>query len=1142
MFVNNMNFPNQILDSIKQHSLVVFAGAGASAGVPTSLPDFEKLAEQLAEGSAFVKGKEESCEVFLGTLKANHIDVNSQAASLLSEACLKHNKLHEAIVDLFLSSNEVRIVTTNYDQMFEQVLDEKEAHYSVFDAPALPLGNDVSGIVHIHGNVNNPKYMVVTDDDFGKAYLTDGYASKFLTKLFDSYTVLFVGYSYNDTILRYLTRAMSRDQLQKRYILTDNRKVNWENLGITPIYYPKRSYGVMREGLEKIGIRAKRSLSEWRDCLALIAEAPPKDLTSDSEIDFCLENKERIQVLANIVSGEEWLKVLEKKGQFANLFIPGKTLTSEDQIWKEWICKKIIGKEDEAFKNLIFKHDNSVNRELAHSILLRIEGKDIPNNLYQEYSTILEGYADENHLIWRLINVAKERGLITICESLYKKFWDIRIITDKGYWPPVSIIYKHVFLGDEYTISNTWETCQFQSCLPTAKEFLVFYKSKLIELHKKYLAIGLATKENEPWEIARIEIEDKTNYHSENVLYCMVEHMAALSEQVENGDPAFLKEYLRDGIQIDSVLGKRVFLRLIRQTNVFSSDECFDILRNENLLGNTHCKEQVFLLVKKIFDHLSFEYQNTLIDYIESVDTSNSEYEKYNWCVWIQRECAANDRINSIIQDILSRNNFEPREHPEKDIYFSSATWVDEKSPINYDQMQQMSLNDAAIFLRDYKEDSFNGPTRWGALKTFSKVICDNVDWAKGMPSVLEAEHVSDEDVWEHYFQGLYSTAFPIEVCINILEILVALNLASRFAKQSSEFIWKLVQRDELKENCASFEERIWKIIEVVWANQENDIYKTEKLIDLTLNTTEGLLLHSMIYLISYNPELRIDDKYKSFFEKAMTLKGQKRDIAVCILAGHFNFFYFRDKGWCEKQFVNILKGINKATFVAAWEGMVYFSGRLNSDLADVMSPIYLSAISHINWLSGESRKGIIELYLTLIIYVVKNPITKYIPTFFKFTEQDDRIAFLSSIARRLRSMDDIAQINWWNTWLRKFVTNLTINKPIMLSENELKELFECIPESKSIYGELVKTLCKGRIPQNSDDMLFYELYENKCHIDFPNETALLITSLLNANTGMVHGSSSISKIVEDLTGLSNEERKELDEALLKRNIQTTRS
>lgn len=252
MYLNNIIFPNCLLDAIRADKLVVFAGAGASMDKPTSLPNFFELTKEIAQDTGRII-KDEPCEVFLGALKAREINVHSIAASILTRDCLKHNPLHETIVNLFPSSDKVKIVTTNYDQMFEQVVEEMGVNVPVYNAPALPLGNDINGIIHIHGNVSDSKNMVITDEDFGRAYLTEGYAARFLVRLFESYTVLFIGYSYNDTILRYLTRAMSRVHSANRFILTTDTKSDWLSLGITAIQFPKRSFAVMRGGLAKLG-------------------------------------------------------------------------------------------------------------------------------------------------------------------------------------------------------------------------------------------------------------------------------------------------------------------------------------------------------------------------------------------------------------------------------------------------------------------------------------------------------------------------------------------------------------------------------------------------------------------------------------------------------------------------------------------------------------------------------------------------------------------------------------------------------------------------------------------------------------------------------------------------------------------------
>ena len=153
MFIDGINFPNEVIGAIRNNNLVVFAGAGASVDAPTSLPNFVDLTKKIAEGTGEILENNDNCEVFLGYLKSKDIDVNRQAAELLSNKCLKYNQMHEAIIDLFVDSSSIRIVTTNYDQMFEKALESRNLHIPVYNAPALPLGNDVEGIVHVHGNI-----------------------------------------------------------------------------------------------------------------------------------------------------------------------------------------------------------------------------------------------------------------------------------------------------------------------------------------------------------------------------------------------------------------------------------------------------------------------------------------------------------------------------------------------------------------------------------------------------------------------------------------------------------------------------------------------------------------------------------------------------------------------------------------------------------------------------------------------------------------------------------------------------------------------------------------------------------------------------------------------------------------------------
>ena len=97
--------------------------------------------------------------------------------------------------------------------------------------------------------------MVITDKDFGRAYINEGWAQRFLVKLFSNFTILFIGYSHKDRIMNYLTRALQPRETNLRFALTPENEtdnIDWNVLGIQPINYPQPNeddhYSELNEG------------------------------------------------------------------------------------------------------------------------------------------------------------------------------------------------------------------------------------------------------------------------------------------------------------------------------------------------------------------------------------------------------------------------------------------------------------------------------------------------------------------------------------------------------------------------------------------------------------------------------------------------------------------------------------------------------------------------------------------------------------------------------------------------------------------------------------------------------------------------------------------------------------------------------
>ena len=121
MKLGPLDFPPALMTSLRNHRLAVFAGAGVSKGPPACLPLFKELTKEIAQGAGEVLGNAEPEDRFLGRLNTDKlVPVHERAAELLTERCPRASELHRDLLRLFPSLTSTRIVTTNFDLLFEQ--------------------------------------------------------------------------------------------------------------------------------------------------------------------------------------------------------------------------------------------------------------------------------------------------------------------------------------------------------------------------------------------------------------------------------------------------------------------------------------------------------------------------------------------------------------------------------------------------------------------------------------------------------------------------------------------------------------------------------------------------------------------------------------------------------------------------------------------------------------------------------------------------------------------------------------------------------------------------------------------------------------------------------------------------------------
>lgn len=351
MRIRDVEVPEPLIDAHRRGDLVLFVGAGASIAPPSGLPDFRQLtADITAECNVSLtdaqRGKAD--DVLLGDFKdQDGVDVHRLVAARVGTPTSRPNMLHEALVALATAAPALRVVTTNYDRHLSSVLAAQGKLVKEYSAPALPMGDDFEGLVYLHGTLPD-QALVVTDRDFGRAYLTDAWAARFLERMFGKYLVLFVGYSHNDVVMSYLARGL-RPGSARFALIKESDGSNWRRLGISPVRYP--STGECHDAL----VEAISGWASWvsmgplghRQRVKELVEAAPSPVPEEeSYLKTVISDDEKVGFFDEFARGAEWLSWAAKQLDFQSLFDPTGPATGYTQTLAHWFAQHYVMDED----------------------------------------------------------------------------------------------------------------------------------------------------------------------------------------------------------------------------------------------------------------------------------------------------------------------------------------------------------------------------------------------------------------------------------------------------------------------------------------------------------------------------------------------------------------------------------------------------------------------------------------------------------------------------------------------------------------------------------------------------------------------------------------------------------------------------
>ena len=755
------------MNALRDGKLVVFAGAGVSMGEPANLPDFGMLAESIGQGTGVERLKGEPEDHFLGRLMDRGVKVHDLAVSQLTRDDQTFTKLHRDLLRLFPDGKPPRIVTTNFDLLFEEAAKQLyNPEPDVFKAPALPLGSEFDGIVHVHGALNRSRDMVITDKEFGRAYLTDGRARIFLVELFRSFSVLFVGYSHNDTVMNYLARALPIEETEHRFALTDESDSDrWRFLGIEPITYPNPdgTHKALYSGVAGLAENVQRRVLEWQQLINAIANENPSFL-ADEEIDLiedALSDSTRTRFFAIAASDPEWIDLLDGRGHLTRLFGTDE-LSGQDRELARWLANGFALRNPSSLFRLIVQKGMRLHPELWHQLGTTVgldKDQPVSGAVLSQWVSLLVATVPQtlppstaSTVFYWLSEKCIENGLPNGLIDIFGALSATQLGLSR--WNET---LEPFLLGDHYEMNEVWEKGLKPNLDTLAEPLLVRVAETLRKQHAAIRTWGGGDSQLDPtsWHRSAIEPHEQDEYAEP--VDVVIDAARDCLEHLASSHPAKSAYWCDLLIASDSPLLRRLAVHILAQRSDLSADGKINWLLAEINLHDVATQHETFRVVQSIYPAA---HQNSRQNIVEAVisfrwpDENDDDKERltahhhFSWLNWICDAAPDCTVAREALDGVLARYpNFQPVEHPDF-THWSGGGFAGRTSPWS---VQELLSKPAGAWLEDllsFQGMDLLGPDRAGLSLNLTEAAIQDFNWGLELADTMAVKENWSSDLW----------------------------------------------------------------------------------------------------------------------------------------------------------------------------------------------------------------------------------------------------------------------------------------------------------------------------------------------------------------------------------------------------------
>ena len=383
-----------LAEELEKGKLIVFVGAGVSKN--SGLPDWKELIKDYAEyrgikeftSKEYLTIPEEVFERY-GSLKYYEIAEKRFSGKYFP------NSIHRILKEMDLTY----IITTNYDTLIE---DEIKNLQVVSKDEDLPYTSSNRMLIKMHGDFKN-KNIVLKKSDYDNYEKNFPLISTHIKGLFTTNTVLFIGYSYNDTNIQQIMnwiKEILKEKTRKAFLVEFTEKDDKEEENVNQIN--RISLKLLTENNDEVLYEDKEEQfnnNYEKTFTKFLSDIYNKkeDIVKDIDIE--------IYKNLNYLTKHNWKKL----SKYSEIYI--------DKDWKRILDTRFEFKDIEKYEEILFKSRikkvvQNMNRN-EKEILIPFSEKEITPERKKQKEDLEE------------LTGIEEKFLEIICNYDYQKFQNL---------------------------------------------------------------------------------------------------------------------------------------------------------------------------------------------------------------------------------------------------------------------------------------------------------------------------------------------------------------------------------------------------------------------------------------------------------------------------------------------------------------------------------------------------------------------------------------------------------------------------------------------------------------------------------------------------------------------------------------------